>query len=162
MFFFVILNMDQASLLGQDLLLVPWGITIHPIDPIVPWTMIGVWIDWIIVSATFGPIAHIGPDAVIFHFYHDHPQLLVMSLLWEHQGYIILQYLFYVLSSSTHNFFHLFDLFFAMMMFQFSYKLNEGKWCTFKGLWKVYHVMEDYGRLKNVMESLWKAIEYHS
>jgi len=75
MFFFIILNMDQAPLLGQDPLSTPWGITIHPIDPIVPWTMIGVWIDGQVVPATFGPAAHVGPEQIFFHLYHDHPQL---------------------------------------------------------------------------------------
>src|ERR1700730_2459160 len=113
MFFFIILNMDQAPLLGQDPLSTPWGITIHPIDPIVPWTMIGVWIDGQVVPATFGPAAHVGPEQIFFHLYHDHPQLPshVFIMRREDQGCIVLQYLCYVLNFSTMicNFLHLLE-----------------------------------------------------
>ena len=113
MFFFIILNMDQAPLLGQDPLSTPWGITIHPIDPIVPWTMIGVWIDGQVVPATFGPAAHVGPEQIFFHLYHDHPQLPshVFIMRREDQGCIVLQYLSYVLNFSTMtcNFLHLLE-----------------------------------------------------
>src|ERR1700731_4559715 len=75
MFFFIILNMDQAPLLGKDPLSTPWGITIHPIDPIVPWKMIGVWIDGQVRTPTFGSAAHVGPEQIFFDLYHDPLQL---------------------------------------------------------------------------------------
>ena len=86
MFFFNIVNMDQASLLGQDLLSLPWGITIHPINLIVPWTMIGVWIDGQVVPASFGPVAHVGPEEIFFHLHHDHPQLPTHVFIMRRPG----------------------------------------------------------------------------